>query len=98
MEKSMAEEKQFELKVRKWIKEQGGWSFKVMGNAFQEAGIPDVIGCINGKLIALEIKSSRGKASDMQLYKIKLISQAGGYARVVSPKNWEQIKKELLEL
>lgn len=95
----MAEEKQFENKVRAWLKGlPRQWNFKVYGNMFQESGIPDIIGCINGRLIALEIKSSRGKASDLQKYKISLINDAGGYGVVVSPKNWEHVKEELIKI
>lgn len=95
----MAEEKQFEKKVREWLKSlPKQWHFKVFGNAFQESGIPDLLGCINGRLIALEIKSSRGKPSELQLYKIGLINKAGGYATVLSPKNWEEVKKDLIKI
>lgn len=95
----MAEEKQFEKKVREWLSDlPREWNFKVFGNAFQESGIPDIIGCINGRLIALEIKSSRGKASELQLYKIGLINAAGGYAKVVSPKNWHEVQQELINI
>lgn len=95
----MAEEKQFEKKVREFLKTlPNQWNFKVFGNAFQESGIPDIIGCINGRFIGLEIKSSRGKASDLQLYKIDLINKAGGYATVVSPKNWEDVKSKLIKI
>lgn len=95
----MAEEKQFEKKVREFLKTlPNQWNFKVFGNAFQESGIPDIIGCINGRFIGLEIKSSRGKASDLQLYKIDLINKAGGYGTVVSPKNWEEVKSKLIKI
>lgn len=95
----MAEEKVFEKKVREFLKTlPTQWHFKVFGNAFQESGIPDILGCINGRLIGLEVKSSKGKASDLQLYKIKLINDAGGYATVVSPKNWEEVKANLIKI
>ena len=54
----MAAEKQFEKKVRVWLIETfkgRQWHFKVFGNAFQESGIPDLLGCVNGRLIGLEI-------------------------------------------
>lgn len=95
----MAAEKQFEKQVREFLKTlPNQWNFKVFGNAFQESGIPDIVGCINGRFIGLEIKSSRGKASDLQLYKIDLINKAGGYAAVVSPKNWEEVKSKLIKI
>lgn len=95
----VAAEKQFEKQVREFLKSlPNQWHFKVFGNAFQESGIPDLVGCINGRLVALEIKSTRGKASELQLYKIDLINKAGGYATVVSPKNWEEVKSKLIKI
>ncbi len=95
----MAEEKQFEKKVRAFLKTLGvQWHFKVFGNAFQESGIPDLVGCVNGRFVALEIKSSTGKPSELQVYKINLINAAGGFATVVSPKNWEEVKQELIRI
>lgn len=95
----VAEEKQFEKKVREFLKSlPKQWHFKVFGNAFQESGIPDLVGCINGRLIGLEVKSSKGKPSELQLYKIKLINKAGGYATVVSPKNWEEVQSKLIKI
>lgn len=95
----MAEEKLFEKKVREFLKSlTKQWHFKVFGNAFQESGIPDLVGCINGRLVGLEVKSSRGKASELQRYKIDLINKAGGYATVVSPKNWEEVKRKLIKI
>ena len=95
----MAEEKQFEKKVRAFLKTLGvQWHFKVFANAFQESAIPDLVGCVNGRFVALEVKSSTGKPSKPQLYKIDLINAAGGFATVVSPKNWEEVKQELIRI
>lgn len=75
------------------------WFFKVHGGSiFQVAGIPDIIGLVNGKFIALELKAETGKPSDLQLRNLKLISNAGGYARLVYPSNWDEVKQDLKEL
>ena len=97
----VAAEKQFEKQVRKWLKETFGEKqagLKIFGNAFQESGWPDLLYCVNGRFVGLEVKSERGKASDLQLYKINLINKAGGYATVVSPKNWEVVKVKLIKI
>lgn len=95
----VAEEKQFEKKVREFLNSLPvQWHFKVFGNAFQESGIPDLLGCLSGRLVALEVKSSKGKPSELQIYKIDLINKAGGYATVVSPKNWEEVKSKLIKI
>ena len=59
-------------------------------------GIPDIIGCHNGKFFAMELKRSKNShRRKMQAYVIGKIKQAGGFAEFVYPENWEQIKKDL---
>lgn len=59
-------------------------------------GIPDLIGCINGKFIAIELKKSEKEApSEIQKYHLKVISDCGGYACVAYPKNAESILEDL---
>ena len=94
----MAEEKQFENKVKKMLSEKGVWFFKVWGGLFQKAGIPDIVGCCNGHFIALEIKASNGRPSKLQMYVINKIKQAGGYARFVYPNDYWELIQELNNL
>lgn len=47
--------------VRRIIAQHGGYSFKTHGNMYQ-AGQPDVIGCIAGRMIVVECKAP-GKLS-----------------------------------
>ena len=89
------EEKLFENKVKKWLKENNIWYFKVWGGLFQKAGIPDIVGCCNGRFIALEIKASNGKPSKLQIHVIKQIQACGGYARFVYPSDYEDLVKDL---
>ena len=84
-----------ENKVKKWLKENNIWYFKVWGGLFQKAGIPDIVGCCNGRFIGLEIKASTGKPSKLQLYVIDKIKSAGGYARTVYPCDYDNLVSEL---
>jgi hypothetical protein len=52
-------------------------------------GVPDIIGCINGKFISLELKTDKGVADLLQLEILKKIQIAGGFAAVTSPMYWE---------
>lgn len=94
-------EKDFENKIVKtFLKSLNKcWFFKVHGGSmFQVAGIPDIIGVVNGKFIALELKAEKGTPSQLQLRIIRLIKAAGGYAKVVYPKDWEEVEEELRRL
>lgn len=59
------------------------WHFKVHGGMFQEAGIPDIVGCKEGIFFALEVKTQTGKPTKLQEYTLKKIKEAGGICGVV---------------
>lgn len=62
-------------------------------------GTPDILACINGKFIALEIKSSvKSIISELQIYNIQLINMAGGVGMFVAPENFENTKWQLEKL
>lgn len=60
------------------------------------SGTPDILMCINGKFVAMELKSEEGKASPLQERNLNVIRRSGGSAFVVSPKNWEITKYILI--
>ena len=61
-------------------------------------GIPDLIICLNGKFIAIELKNEDGKPSALQLYNIKQIKQSGGHAFILRPSEFEKFKEEVLKI
>lgn len=88
-------EKTFENKVKKMLKQKEIWHFKVWGSMFQAAGVPDILGCCNGRFIALEIKDVNGKASKLQIHVIEQIKKSGGYARTVYPCDYDNLVSDL---
>lgn len=88
----MAQEKQFESKIKKYIKDIGGYCVKYFGCSYSESGTPDILACVNGYFIAIEVKAQTGHASPLQLVKIAQIRKAGGFAYVVYPSGWEKLK------
>jgi Holliday junction resolvase len=87
----MATEKIFENKIKRYIKERG-YCVKYHGNAYSTNGTPDILACINGYFVAIEVKAPEGKASELQLAKIEEIRKAGGFAYVVYPSGWFKLK------
>lgn len=43
------------------------------------SGIPDIVGCIEGRFFAIELKAARNKPSKIQDYTLKKIREAGGH-------------------
>lgn len=92
----MAEEKQFENKIRKFLDSIDAWHDKRWGGGLARAGIPDLICCINGRFVAIEVKASNGIPSPLQIRCLNNITCAGGYAVVVYPEDFEELKENLL--
>ena len=94
----MAEEKNFENKVKKWLKAKGIYYFKYFGNSYSTAGILDLTLCVNGKFVGVELKAEKGKTSSLQDYNIKKIQESGGIAIVLRPSGFEDFKKIIEDL
>ena len=91
----MTPERKFRNKVQKELKTlRNAWWTSIQQRAI--VGTPDVLGCIGGKIVALEFKArENAHRSAMQEKTILDINRAGGYAKFVYPENWFQIWDEL---
>lgn len=90
----MAREKQFENKIKKFLKEQNCYYIKYWGGGqFTKSGVPDLLICCNGYFVAVEVKAENGKPSELQLYNIDEIKKAGGFAMILYPNQFEEFKK-----
>jgi archaeal holliday junction resolvase (hjc) len=89
-------EKAVENKIKKWLKDKGYWFFKVHGSIFQPSGIPDILACIDGKFVAIEVKRTKGGVvSPLQKAQIAKIKENGGIAGVAtSMEEFLEILKE----
>lgn len=87
-------ETQATKRITRAIKEKypDAWILKVHGGGYQSAGVPDLLVCVDGKLIGLEVKHrkpgeseehARGRASALQLAEIEKLQRAGAVAAVV---------------
>ena len=88
----MTSEKSFENKIKRHLKECGCYRVKYHGNYFSENGTPDILACVNGYFLAIEVKAQTGTPSELQLAKIDAIRKAGGFAYVAYPSGWERLK------
>jgi hypothetical protein len=68
------------------------WVFKVVGSPQQETGIPDLLVCVRGHLLGLEVKArrpgesalaARGRATPIQLAQLDRLLRAGATVAVV---------------
>ena len=64
---------------------KGVFCFKVWGSEHMMSGLPDIIGCCEGRFFAFEVKNpdNREGTSVRQNYVMMKIRQAGGISQVV---------------
>lgn len=85
----MAAEKQFENKVKAYLKSRGCWSLKYWGGApYTKSGVPDLLVCCGGRFLAVELKAPKGRPSDLQVCSLRKIDHSGGYAVLLYPDDY----------
>lgn len=94
----MAQEKNLENRVKKFLKDEGCWYLKTWGGGMQRSGIPDLLICCNGFFVGVELKAEDGKPSDLQLWNIRKINASGGVAFVLYPNEFEEFKNFIVNL
>lgn len=76
-------EKKVEAQIKNYLDSLGAYYLKVHGSMYQPAGTPDILACVNGRFVAIEVKRpSGGRVSALQKSKLKQIEAAGGVAIV----------------
>lgn len=91
-------EKNFETKVKKYLESQECWFVKFFANRMTRKGIPDVLACVNGFFVGIELKSTAGKPTDLQIYNRNKIRRCGGISIVLYPEQFEDFKLMIEDL
>lgn len=86
----MAGEKNFENKIKKFLKDRGCWYVKYFANRNTRAGVPDILACVNGRFVAIEVKAENGKPTELQKWNVEQIKKCGGLAVILYPQDWER--------
>lgn len=82
--------------VRKVLDRLGIYHFMPPGMGLGRSGIPDIIGCKNGKFIAIECKAGKGKVTALQERELIAICNAGGFTFVVNETCLDELEERLL--
>lgn len=95
----MPKEKDFQLKVEKFLTDKGIYFVKYWGGGnFTRSGVPDLLCCIGGHFVGVELKTDDGKVSELQQYNINKIIQSGGLALVLRPSDFDDFKSMVKNL
>lgn len=91
-------ERQLQTKVLHFLRNENIWHVKVWGGGFQRAGVPDIITCVNGYFVAIELKSETGKPTKLQDYNLERINESGGVGIILRPSQFEDFKRWIREV
>ena len=89
-------EKKVKNAVRKVLDRLGIYHFMPPGMGLGRSGIPDIIGCYNGRFVAIECKAGKGKATALQERELIAICNAGGFTFVVNETCLDELEERLL--
>ena len=91
----MPSEKNFENKIKDWLKAHGCYFVKFFANRMTKVGVPDILASVNGYFVGIEVKAQNGHPSELQYYNLREIRKSGGFCYIVYPSGWEDLKKIL---
>jgi Holliday junction resolvase len=87
----MTPEKKVKQKVAKQLKEMGAYFFYPATGGYGRSGVPDIVGCYDGKFFGIECKAGNNRLTALQERELVLITRAAGLAVVVNEENVGEI-------
>lgn len=91
-------EKVVKDKVTSVLKSEGVYHFFPATHGYGRSGVPDIVGCVNGRFIAIECKANGNKPTALQIREIESIRKCNGVAVVVDETNWDMLPELIRKL
>ena len=84
---AMTPEAKVKKKVADALKKLGAYYFYPVTGGYGKSGVPDIVGCYEGRFFGIECKAGKGKTTTLQDMNLKQITVAGGISAVVNEDN-----------
>jgi hypothetical protein len=84
--------------VVKILRKYNAYYFFPATHGYGRSGVPDIVGCVKGKFIAIECKAGKNTPTALQGREMDNIRGAMGHAMVVNEENIELLEWVLKEL
>lgn len=92
----MTPEKKVKTKVVAQLKEfKDLYYFFPATGGYGRSGVPDIVGCYEGRFFAIECKAGNNTATELQKREISAINRADGIAWVVNEDNIDSVSRAL---
>ena len=92
----MTPEARVKTKVKKILDEMGAYYFMPATGGFGRSGVPDIVGCIDGKFFDIECKAGSNKPTALQEKELRRITEAGGVALLINERNIDTLRTALM--
>ena len=94
----MTPEAKVKRKVTTTLKDAKVYHFYPVMGGYGSSGVPDIVGCHNGKFFAIECKAGNNKPTALQEQHLQKIRDSGGIAIVVNEENLNAVQEMLEQL
>ena len=92
---AMTPEAKVKKKVTNILKEFGAYYFYPVTGGYSKSGVPDIVGCYNGRFFGIECKAGKNKPTPLQQKNLSDIDSSGGIAIVINEDNVEFVRAAL---
>ena len=80
----MTLERKIQAEIIAWVKKQDRcWICKYQAGPYSGTGIPDLLLCVAGRFVALEVKQKSGRVTPIQREVMRTMTLAGAICEVV---------------
>lgn len=81
---AMTPESAVKKRVVAKLKAAGMYFFYPVTGGYGSSGVPDIVGCLNGRFVGIECKAGKNKPTALQELNLTQIDAAGGVALVIN--------------
>jgi len=92
----MTPEGKVKVAVKKQLDTLGCYYFFPATGGFGRSGVPDIVGCYNGRFFGIECKAGKGTTTALQDKELAKIVEAGGIAMVINENNIDDVLWRLI--
>ena len=93
---AMTPEAKVKKKVADALKKLGAYYFYPVTGGYGKSGVPDIVGCYEGKFFGIECKAGKNKPTALQEKNLADILKAGGIAMVVNEENMHDVREQII--
>jgi len=86
-------EAKVKAKITQVLREEGVYYFFPATHGYGRSGVPDIVCCVGGAFLGIEVKAGKNKPTALQTREIEAIRRAGGTAVVANEENWDMLRE-----